>query len=168
MVQYLLNKTSQRLVCLSALFVEVISLLLTLYSAEMEGDVSCQVLYGLAARITTAVQGHHPTSKLFGECCLQVLVGVVEAMTVLKHPLPSAQGLLQVCKSGNPQLAIVCASSSSVYVLNSKVPFSESDRTDLPMSFYAAIKKAGEAIAHPIVSTLISLTASPGLYSKAH
>ncbi|VFQ69111.1 unnamed protein product [Cuscuta campestris] len=51
--------------------------------------------------------------------------------------------LLKVCKSGNPQLAIVCASSSSVYVLNSKVPFSESDRTDLPMSFYAATKKAG-------------------------
>ncbi|VFQ73932.1 unnamed protein product, partial [Cuscuta campestris] len=50
--------------------------------------------------------------------------------------------LLKVCKSGNPQLAIVCASSSSVYVLNSKVPFSESDRTDLPMSFYAATKKA--------------------------
>ncbi|VFQ69112.1 unnamed protein product, partial [Cuscuta campestris] len=40
--------------------------------AEMESDVSCQVLDGLAARITTAVQGYHPTSKLFGECCLQV------------------------------------------------------------------------------------------------
>ncbi|VFQ89860.1 unnamed protein product [Cuscuta campestris] len=50
--------------------------------------------------------------------------------------------LLEVCKSRNPQLAIVCASSSSVYGLNSKVPFFESDKTDLPMSFYAATKKA--------------------------
>ncbi|RAL52398.1 hypothetical protein DM860_007255 [Cuscuta australis] len=74
--------------------------------------------------------------------------------------------LLEVCKSRNPQLAIVCASSSSVYGLNSKVPFFESDKTDLPMSFYAATKKAGEAIAHSIVSTLISLTASPGLYGN--
>ncbi|RAL50212.1 hypothetical protein DM860_007886 [Cuscuta australis] len=74
--------------------------------------------------------------------------------------------LLEVCKSGNPQPAIVCASSSFVYGLNSKVPFSESDRTDQPMSFYAATKKAGKAIAHPIVSTLISLTASLGLYGN--
>ncbi|KAK7309030.1 hypothetical protein RJT34_05451 [Clitoria ternatea] len=56
--------------------------------------------------------------------------------------------LLQVCKSANPQPAIVYASSSSVYGLNSKVPFSEKDRTDQPASLYAATKKAGEGIAH--------------------
>ncbi|KAL5748557.1 hypothetical protein ACOSP7_025597 [Xanthoceras sorbifolium] len=36
----------------------------------------------------------------------------------------------------------------SVYGLNTKVPFSEKDRTDQPVSLYAATKKAGEAIAH--------------------
>eukprot|EP00261_Vitis_vinifera_P028148 XP_010662214.1 PREDICTED: UDP-glucuronate 4-epimerase 5 [Vitis vinifera] len=51
-------------------------------------------------------------------------------------------------KSADPQPAIVWASSSSVYGLNSKVPFSEKDRTDRPASLYAATKKAGEAIAH--------------------
>ncbi|CAH9098019.1 unnamed protein product [Cuscuta epithymum] len=56
--------------------------------------------------------------------------------------------LLEVCKNVNPQPAIVWASSSSVYGLNSKVPFSESDRTDQPASLYAATKKAGEEIAH--------------------
>ncbi|KAL6007947.1 UDP-glucuronate 4-epimerase 3 [Asimina triloba] len=56
--------------------------------------------------------------------------------------------LLEVCKSSNPQPAIIWASSSSVYGLNSKVPFSESDRTDQPASLYAATKKAGEEIAH--------------------
>lgn len=56
--------------------------------------------------------------------------------------------LLEVCKSANPQPAIVWASSSSVYGLNSKVPFSEKDRTDQPASLYAATKKAGEEIAH--------------------
>ncbi|KAI4356788.1 hypothetical protein L6164_000779 [Bauhinia variegata] len=56
--------------------------------------------------------------------------------------------LLEVCKSANPQPAIVWASSSSVYGLNTKVPFSESDRTDQPASLYAATKKAGEEIAH--------------------
>uniref|UniRef100_A0A2P2ILX2 UDP-D-glucuronate 4-epimerase n=1 Tax=Rhizophora mucronata TaxID=61149 RepID=A0A2P2ILX2_RHIMU len=55
--------------------------------------------------------------------------------------------LLEVCKSANPQPIIVWSSSSSVYGLNSKVPFSENDRTDHPASLYAATKKSGEAIA---------------------
>ncbi|KAI3470031.1 hypothetical protein Pfo_026694 [Paulownia fortunei] len=56
--------------------------------------------------------------------------------------------LLEVAKSADPQPAIVWASSSSVYGLNTKVPFSEIDRTDQPASLYAATKKAGEEIAH--------------------
>ncbi|KAK1418751.1 hypothetical protein QVD17_27897 [Tagetes erecta] len=56
--------------------------------------------------------------------------------------------LLEICKSAEPQPAIVWASSSSVYGLNTKVPFSETDRTDQPASLYAATKKSGEEIAH--------------------
>ncbi|KAI4317362.1 hypothetical protein L6164_025235 [Bauhinia variegata] len=56
--------------------------------------------------------------------------------------------LLEVAKSANPQPAIVWASSSSVYGLNTENPFSELHRTDQPASLYAATKKAGEEIAH--------------------
>jgi UDP-glucuronate 4-epimerase len=42
----------------------------------------------------------------------------------------------------------VFASSSSVYGNNEKVPFSESDPVDHPISPYAATKKAGEIICH--------------------
>ncbi|KAH6794439.1 UDP-D-glucuronate 4-epimerase 1 [Perilla frutescens var. hirtella] len=56
--------------------------------------------------------------------------------------------VLETCKNANPQPAIVWASSSSVYGLNEKAPFSESDRTDRPASLYAATKKAGEEITH--------------------
>ncbi|XP_015878345.3 UDP-glucuronate 4-epimerase 5 [Ziziphus jujuba] len=56
--------------------------------------------------------------------------------------------VLESIKSANPQPALIWASSSSVYGLNSKVPFSEKDRTDQPASLYAATKKAGEEIAH--------------------
>ncbi|CAI0437697.1 unnamed protein product [Linum tenue] len=56
--------------------------------------------------------------------------------------------LLEIAKSASPQPAIVWASSSSVYGLNDKVPFSELHRTDQPASLYAATKKAGEEIAH--------------------
>ena len=43
---------------------------------------------------------------------------------------------------------LVYASSSSVYGGNTKVPFSEDDRVDTPVSFYAATKRANELMAH--------------------
>jgi UDP-glucuronate 4-epimerase len=43
---------------------------------------------------------------------------------------------------------LVYASSSSVYGANVKVPFSVDDRTDHPISLYAATKKANELMAH--------------------
>ena len=43
---------------------------------------------------------------------------------------------------------LVYASSSSVYGENPKVPFSEEDRVDYPVSLYAATKKANELMAH--------------------
>lgn len=43
---------------------------------------------------------------------------------------------------------LVFASSSSVYGLNEKVPFSEEDKADMPVSLYAATKKSDELMAH--------------------
>lgn len=43
---------------------------------------------------------------------------------------------------------LVYASSSSVYGLNAKVPFSEDDGVDHPVSLYAATKRANELMAH--------------------
>ncbi|MFH1457019.1 MAG: NAD-dependent epimerase [Patescibacteria group bacterium] len=43
---------------------------------------------------------------------------------------------------------IVFASSSSIYGNNKKVPFSEIDKVDNPISLYAATKKSSELIAH--------------------
>jgi UDP-glucuronate 4-epimerase len=43
---------------------------------------------------------------------------------------------------------LLFASSSSVYGTNSKVPFSVADRTDHPVSLYAATKKANELMAY--------------------
>lgn len=40
------------------------------------------------------------------------------------------------------------ASSSSVYGANAKLPFSEQDSVDHPLSFYAATKRANELMAH--------------------
>lgn len=43
---------------------------------------------------------------------------------------------------------LVYASSSSVYGLNKKVPFSEKDNVDSPISLYAATKKSNELMAY--------------------
>ncbi|MCF2862054.1 NAD-dependent epimerase [Pseudoalteromonas sp. Cnat2-41] len=43
---------------------------------------------------------------------------------------------------------LIYASSSSVYGLNQKVPFSTSDSVDHPVSLYAATKKSNELMAH--------------------
>lgn len=43
---------------------------------------------------------------------------------------------------------LVYASSSSVYGMNTKIPFSESDTVDHPVSLYAATKKSNELMAH--------------------
>lgn len=43
---------------------------------------------------------------------------------------------------------LIYASSSSVYGANTRLPFRTSDNVDHPVSFYAATKKANEAMAH--------------------
>lgn len=46
-----------------------------------------------------------------------------------------------------PHIPLVFASSSSVYGLNKKIPFTETDPTDSPANFYGATKKANELMA---------------------
>ena len=55
--------------------------------------------------------------------------------------------VLEGCRHGNVS-HLVYASSSSVYGASSKLPFSEDQRTDHPVSLYAATKRANELMAH--------------------
>jgi len=55
--------------------------------------------------------------------------------------------ILEACRH-HPVKNLVYASSSSVYGANQKVPYSAEDKTDMPVSLYAATKKADEAMAY--------------------
>ena len=55
--------------------------------------------------------------------------------------------VLEACRN-NAVEHLVYASSSSVYGGNTKLPFSEQDNVDSPVSLYAATKKANELMAH--------------------
>ncbi len=56
--------------------------------------------------------------------------------------------LMEACTRAASLRHFVFASSSSVYGANRKVPFSEQDSVDHPISLYAATKKSNELIAH--------------------
>ncbi len=55
--------------------------------------------------------------------------------------------ILEGCRHGEVE-HLVYASSSSVYGMNTKMPFSVEDNVDHPVSLYAATKKANELMAH--------------------
>ena len=55
--------------------------------------------------------------------------------------------ILECCRNYSIK-HLVYASSSSVYGLNKKVPFSTDDNVDHPISLYAATKKSNELMAH--------------------
>lgn len=55
--------------------------------------------------------------------------------------------LLEAARA-HPPGHLLLASTSSAYGANTEMPYAETHRADHPMSFYAATKKAGEAMAH--------------------
>jgi UDP-glucuronate 4-epimerase len=82
------------------------------------------------------------------------LAGQAGVRHSLEHPGAYVQSnlvafghLLEACRRHRID-HLVYASSSSVYGGNAKVPFSEDDATDEPVSLYAATKKANELMAH--------------------
>jgi len=56
--------------------------------------------------------------------------------------------VLEMCRNLKNLKHAVYASSSSVYGTNSKLPFAVADRTDTPVSLYAATKKTTELMSH--------------------
>ena len=67
--------------------------------------------------------------------------------TTVQANLVAFANLLESCRR-HPPRHLVYASSSSVYGSNAKLPWSESDNVDHPVSLYAATKKANELMAH--------------------
>ena len=76
-----------------------------------------------------------------------VRYSLTNPMAYVSSNLTGFVNVLEACRHhGLPRL--VYASSSSVYGGNTKLPFSEDDRVDTPVSLYAATKKSNELMAH--------------------
>jgi UDP-glucuronate 4-epimerase len=76
----------------------------------------------------------------------------------IQSNLVAFANLLESCRR-HPPRHLVYASSSSVYGANAKLPWSEGDNVDHPISLYAATKKANELMAH-VASHLHGVPAS--------
>ena len=76
-----------------------------------------------------------------------VRYSILKPSEYVKSNLVGFANILQ--ESANYEVKhLIYASSSSVYGGNKKFPFSENDEVNHPVSFYAATKKANEAMAH--------------------
>ena len=94
---------------------------------------------------------HFQQQKFDRVCHLAAQAGVRYSLqnpaAYQKSNLEGHLNILEACRHAKtPRL--VYASSSSVYGGNKKVPFSESDPVDHPVSLYAATKKANELMSH--------------------
>ena len=76
-----------------------------------------------------------------------VRYSLVNPAAYVQANLVGFANLLECCRRWPPR-HLVFASSSSVYGANTKLPWSESDNVDHPVSLYAATKKSNELMAH--------------------
>mgnify|MGYP003624599164 FL=1 len=76
-----------------------------------------------------------------------VRYSIENPMAYIDSNMTGMATILEGCRHNKVE-HLVYASSSSVYGANKKIPFSENDRVDYPVSLYAATKKSNELMAH--------------------
>lgn len=76
-----------------------------------------------------------------------VRYSIINPDTYIKSNIVGFYNILESCRKF-PVQHLVYASSSSVYGANTKIPYSVMDKTDEPVSLYAATKKSNELLAY--------------------
>lgn len=76
-----------------------------------------------------------------------VRYSITNPYAYLQSNLVGFLNILEACRNFGVG-HLVYASSSSVYGMNARVPYSEADKVDSPVSLYAATKKSNELMAH--------------------
>lgn len=97
--------------------------------------------------LTSVFERHQPERVCHLAAQAGVRYSIENPFAYQQSNLEGHLNVLEACRhSGVDRL--VYASSSSVYGGNKKVPFSEADSVDRPVSLYAATKKANELMSH--------------------
>jgi UDP-glucuronate 4-epimerase len=97
--------------------------------------------------LTSSFQQHKPDRVCHLAAQAGVRYSIENPFAYQKSNLAGHLNILEACRHAGIK-RLVYASSSSVYGGNKKVPFSEDDPVDHPVSLYAATKKANELMSH--------------------
>lgn len=125
------------------------------YSEGIKGAM-CSIKYPQFTFRRIDLQERDTLNELFAQEKFEIVVNLAAQAGVrysIDHPYEyvnsNITGFLNVleCCRHYPVKHLVYASSSSVYGGNTKVPFSEDDRVDNPVSLYAVSKKSNELMA---------------------
>ncbi len=92
-------------------------------------------------------EAHQPTHVVHLAAQAGVRYSIDAPRTYLDSNIAGTFELLEAARA-HPGAHLLLASTSSAYGANEKMPYAETDKADHQMSFYAATKKATEAMAH--------------------
>lgn len=107
----------------------------------IEGDICDR------SKLQSAIEKHQTTHIVHLAAQAGVRYSLENPEAYLKSNLEGFLSVLEICRQ-HPDVPLIYASSSSIYGLNKKVPFSLEDQTDRPVSLYGATKKSNELMAH--------------------
>jgi UDP-glucuronate 4-epimerase len=99
------------------------------------------------AALAQAFEQHRPERVIHLAAQVGVRHSLNNPLAYVDSNLGGFANILEECRKHKVE-HLVYASSSSVYGGNTRLPFSESDNVDHPISLYAATKKANELMAH--------------------
>lgn len=97
--------------------------------------------------IKSVFEIYHPKVVVNLAAQAGVRYSITNPDTYIESNLIGFCNILEACRHYSVE-HLVYASSSSVYGSNKKVPYSTDDKTDRPVSLYAATKKSNELMAH--------------------
>lgn len=98
------------------------------------------------SRLEQAVEQNQTTHLVHLAAQAGVRYSLTNPQAYVKSNLEGFVNILEICRKF-PKIKLTYASSSSVYGLNKKVPFSEEDRTDRQVSLYGVTKRSNELMA---------------------
>ena len=125
--------------------------------AAESGDIARSTHYPTYRFLRMPLEDRDALERLFQNegfdavCHLAAQAGVryslVNPHAYIESNIIAFQNILESCRHNHIK-HLVYASSSSVYGLNERYPFSTRDNVDHPVSLYAATKKSNELMAH--------------------
>ncbi len=98
-------------------------------------------------KLNTFVELYKPSIVIHLAAQAGVRYSIENPTAYIESNLVGFANILEVARNFEIE-HLIYASSSSVYGANKKIPFSESDSVDHPVSLYAATKKSNELMAH--------------------